>query len=295
MILIPANSRLKNRKPRVGRGASAPKNIEQRYGRELRTAVDVVFEQRVRELVNQYENGRNITDLLQATDALQAEAANMLQQIAQRAVPDWFSAVDQYAANKFTRSIRDAMGIDATSILNQEIYDSIREGKIYTNVGLIRNLSVEHYQLVRQALLDDYQGLAFPGEAKSLAGRIQDITGITKERASVIARDQTAKLNSDMAEARQADAGIEHYEWRNAGDQSVVGNPGGLYPKVSKKQEQYHGNHWEREGKIYPVGYVHPDGKVGHAILCRCIGLPVFVPAKMNVQTAAVSVLAGAA
>lgn len=284
MIMTPYDSNFRRRKPKVGRGVKMPRNLEERYGRTLRAAVDAVFVQRVRELVEQYEAGRSITDVQQFADAMQIEAAQQLQEIANRAVPDWFSAVDAYAAGKFTNSLRDALGIDATSILEQSVYDTIRNETITANVGLIRDLSGETYQMVKQAILADYQGLGFPGDAKSLAGRIQDIIGGTKYRASVIARDQTAKLNSDMVEARQEDAGIAEYEWRNAGDQRVVGNPAGLYPKVTEKQKQYHGNHWEREGKIYPVGFVHPDGKIGHAIMCRCVGLSIIVPRNLRTQ-----------
>lgn len=281
MIMTPYDSNFRRRKPTIGKmNRRGMGKLEDRYGQTLRAAVDAVFVQRVRELVEQYEAGRSIADIQQFADAMQIEAAGQLQQIANRAVPDWFSAVDAYATGKFTTSLRDALGIDATSILEQSVYDTIRSQTIDANVGLIRDLSGETYQQVRQAILDDFQGLGFPGDAKSLAGRIQEVMNTTKHRASVIARDQTAKLNSQMARARQEDAGITHYVWRTAGDQRVVGNPSGLYPKGNAKHE----NHFERNGVTYSWDFKHEDGPPGLPIMCRCVALPVVVPAKLNTQ-----------
>ncbi len=133
---------------------------------------------------------------------------------------------------------------------------------------------------MRKALITDFQGIGLPGDAKSLAGVIQDILRSTKRRASVIARDQTAKMNSQMAQARQVDAGVTHYQWRTAGDQRVVGNPSGLYPKGNKN----HGNHFEKNGKIYSWKDTEPGHAPGEEILCRCIALAILNPRKMKIQ-----------
>lgn len=293
MIMTPYDSNFRRRKPRVGRGAKAPKNLEGRYDRALRSAVDTAFAQRVRELVGQYESGRSMADIRRFANCMRIGAAGMLEQIANRAVPDWFSAVEQYAANKFTASLRDALGIDATSILDQSVYDAIRTRTIGENVELIKGLSEKAFigtinkageskrDGVLDAILDDFEGLGFPDGSKSLADRIRNVMGIARERASVIARDQTAKLNSQMAQARQEDAGVTHYIWRTAGDRRVVGNPGGLYPTGNPK----HGNHFERNGMLFAWSDPPEDGHPGEAILCRCVALPRIVPAKLKTRS----------
>lgn len=176
MIMIPEGSNLFRRKTKVGRGAKTPKNLEDRYGRTLRAAVDAVFVQRVRELMEAYESGRSVEEVQRIADSLQVEASNALSRIANNAVPDWFSAVNQYAANKFERSIRDALGIDAQSILSQSVYDTIRTQTINANVGLIKTFSNDFYGEVVDAILTDYQGIGFSDGSKSLAGRIQNMT-----------------------------------------------------------------------------------------------------------------------
>ncbi len=260
--------------------------IESAYARRLRSAVDAVFADRLSQILDAYgrENvsldQMRVDRIMNMVDDFQKESERQLSFLAQDATFQWFQRVDKFAANKFTSSIKNAMGVDAQSILSQSIYDELREMGIAQNVLLIRNLSPEAYQDVRKALLADFQGVGLPGGSKSLAGAIQDILGSTKRRASVIARDQTAKMNSQMAQARQVDAGVTHYQWRTAGDQRVVGNPSGLYPKGNAK----HMNHFDRNGKIFSWNDPPPDGHPGFAIMCRCVSLPVLNPRKMKIQ-----------
>ncbi|MNE68328.1 Phage Mu protein F like protein [compost metagenome] len=114
----------------------------------------------------------------------------------------------------------------------------------------------------------------------SLQDRLKKIGNISKNRAKFIARDQTAKLTGDLNQLRQADNGIEEYIWRNAGDQRVVGNPGGLYPKGNRA----HGNHWEREGKTFRWDSPPSDGAPGHAPNCRCYAAPKLDLEKIKAQ-----------
>ena len=204
--------------------------------------------------------------------------ADVLARLGRSAVPEWFMAIDDYTRLGFEKSLHDALGIDAVSLLDGRVFGRLRDEAISENVFLIRSEARHHVGGIMQAIMDDYRGTGFPDESKSLAGRIQAISGITREHASVIARDQTAKLNSRLVQARQEDAGITHYIWRTAGDNRVVGQPGGLYPKGNTA----HGNHYERNGKVFRWDRPPDDGHPGEAILCRCVALPVLNPAKLN-------------
>lgn len=105
---------------------------------------------------------------------------------------------------------------------------------------------------------------------------------ISEEHLKFIIKDQnnkmTASFDAILAEKNDAIACI----WHNRKDKRVVGNPDGLYPHAESKA---HGNHWEREGKVYILqngwaykkGYIKgklyeslEDGGVGVAIGCRC-------------------------
>ena len=112
---------------------------------------------------------------------------------------------------------------------------------------------------------------------------MQDLPGISKRRAQIIARDQASKLNASLSEGRMKDAGLETYIWETAYDERVRGLPGGKYPKALP-------SHWAMQGKICrwddPTVYRNSKGEwekrpancpyttPGTEILCRCVALP---------------------
>jgi SPP1 gp7 family putative phage head morphogenesis protein len=73
-------------------------------------------------------------------------------------------------------------------------------------------------------------------------------------RASVIAIDQTLKLNSATRTAQMLEAGITEYTWRTVGDERV------------------RGEHKALDGQRFKVGVGEQPGE---AILCRCVAVPV--------------------
>ena len=109
-----------------------------------------------------------------------------------------------------------------------------------------------------------------------------DLPGISYRRARIIARDQTAKLNSALTQGRMADAGIETYIWSTSEDERVRGNPTGLYPKALPSHYVMNGKvcrwddptvwlengEWVKRAGDAP--YLHP----GMAIMCRCVAVP---------------------
>ena len=118
-------------------------------------------------------------------------------------------------------------------------------------------------------------------EVKALIMR--DLPGISTRRAAIIARDQTAKLNSDLSKGRMEQAGIETYIWSTSMDERVRGLPGGKYATAVP-------SHYLMEGLICrwddPTKYrdasgewvARPNGAPllhpGQDILCRCVALP---------------------
>ena len=109
-----------------------------------------------------------------------------------------------------------------------------------------------------------------------------DLPGISYRRARIIARDQTAKLNSALTQGRMADAGIETYIWSTSEDERVRGNPTGLYPKALPSHYVMNGKvcrwddptvwlengEWVKRAGDAP--YLHP----GMDIMCRCVAIP---------------------
>ena len=138
-----------------------------------------------------------------------------------------------------------------------------------TNVGLIKTVPQSTLTEMRNIVQDSWQrGLL----NQDISKRINDSYDISKRRAQFWARDQMAKLNADLAQQQQKDAGVEEYVWSTSGDERVRGNPAGLWPQ---------GRHYELDGKrfswadppeVAPGRHCHP----GEDYNCRCVALPVF-------------------
>jgi SPP1 gp7 family putative phage head morphogenesis protein len=112
---------------------------------------------------------------------------------------------------------------------------------------------------------------------ESLVADIQNLGDVTEERAKVIARDQTAKMNSAFNQTRQQSVGIEKYEWSTSQDERVRETHAELDGKTFR---------WDEPGPL--AGTI--DGAPCHAgedILCRCTALPVFDLDEMEAEVAA--------
>jgi len=136
------------------------------------------------------------------------------------------------------------------------------------NVALITRMPQELLDRVEKKVLES---VARGRRHEQFADVVQETLGVGKRRAQLIARDQTAKLNSNLNQERQKAAGVEEYYWDTVGDDRVVGTPGGMYPVGN----DVHGDHYERQGQIFRWDDPPHDGHPGHAINCRCRALPV--------------------
>lgn len=293
VITSPASGggRRRNNKPKTAAGAPTPNNPRHEYDNRLRRYITRYLAPTAQQVLRSYTEGATVDEVAAILDRLQVETANKLTEIVLKDLQVWFFDIDGYSKKRFEDSIRRSMGVDARSILDPVLERKVKNAAITENVALIRNMPREFYGDVMQAILSDYRGDGFPDGSKSLAGRIQNLGNITKERASTIARDQTAKLNSVLAQTRQEDAGVEYFQWRTAGDRRVVGAPGGPW-----KPSKQHGNHYERDGKYFAwdgkarklangvvINAMPDDGPPGTAIQCRCFAAPVLDPGRMKV------------
>lgn len=121
------------------------------------------------------------------------------------------------------------------------------------NVRLITSIADDQLARVK-AVLDANFGL----RAEALAEKLQEQFGATESKAKLIARDQTLKLNGNLSQIRQTNAGIEEYIWTTSGDERV------------------RDSHEANEGKRFrwdvpPVETGHP----GQDYQCRCTPYPV--------------------
>ena len=150
-----------------------------------------------------------------------------------------------------------------TRAMNDVVQAAVQE-----NVELIRNIPEKYLLDVQGAVMRSAQT---GRDAGQLAKDLQEKLGITKRRASFIARDQSNKATASVANVRYRELGIEFAEWRHSG--------GGREPRPSHvKAGKDHVRYKVSEGWLDP----HLNKRIwpGTEPNCRCVAralIPGFV------------------
>ncbi|KKN75974.1 hypothetical protein LCGC14_0375310 [marine sediment metagenome] len=167
--------------------------------------------------------------------------------------------VNQHNLGQNNRQLLATVGIDlgAEPAIAPHLAEFARE-----NVRLITTIP--------EKLLEDVEGIISRGarrgrRASEMATEIRDRFRITENRAKLIARDQTSKLNGELTQLRQTSLGIKKYIWRTAQDERV------------------RDEHAEREGREFLWSQPPSDGHPGEPINCRCTAEPVIAELQQTV------------
>lgn len=182
-----------------------------------------------------------------------------------------FESVAQIVASRFVTSAnnynlrknRDSVGINALG--EQDIQDYLKVA-IRNNVGLITSIPDQYFQQIEQGVLD---GINRGASHKELERFILDRYQVTRSRAKLIARDQTAKVNGQLTLKRQLSAGIRFFQWVTSKDERVR--------EAHKLLSLRHTTHgvgvysWADP----PLGQKGRHILPGEEFQCRCIAKPV--------------------
>jgi SPP1 gp7 family putative phage head morphogenesis protein len=114
---------------------------------------------------------------------------------------------------------RSPTGIDVGAVISRNDLTDLMSLAAQRNASLIKSLSEDVVKRVEQTTLEN---LTQGGTAKDLRKRLTKEFGVLDSRAKTIARDQTAKLTSDLTRFRQEQAGIDRYKWSSSRDERVV-------------------------------------------------------------------------
>lgn len=266
----PDQRRRGGHRTRRGRPVNPAAKVERAYARQL-TNLSQTINQRMMALAIGLERG-DLTkaDALGRIEALRSQGLN-IEQAAEMA-DAFVKQANAETTERFERMIKRSLSIDVFKVLDDHGLLNAVEKATKANVQLITSIPLEQLDLVEEAINANFRGESLKGG--TLTGEIDRIGGIGKNRARLIARDQTANLNSTINRARQEAAGIRAYIWKTSRDQRVVGNPAGLYPEGNSK----HGDHFDREGQRFFWSSPPHDGHPGEAINCRCVAVPIINP-----------------
>jgi SPP1 gp7 family putative phage head morphogenesis protein len=131
------------------------------------------------------------------------------------------------------------------------------------NLAKIRSLASAQVSELEEILSDaSTEGW----RVEDLGDEIKDRFEVSKSKADFLARDQTLKLNGQITQERQSQAGISRYQWSTSGDERVRPMHDDLDGTIQD---------WEDP----PV--TNEDGDENHPggdYQCRCVAIPVLPP-----------------
>jgi len=166
----------------------------------------------------------------------------------------------QLHTKTWRRDVDRVLGVDVTAVVRDEDLEAYLDAAATRNANLIESLSQRQVARVKQIMLDAItRGQSVADTRKILVESFD----IADSHAQLIARDQTAKLTSDLNRIRHEQAGVERYTWRTSLDERVR-------PR-----------HRKLEGITYEYG--EPTGAEsglppGQPIQCRCIAQGIVDP-----------------
>lgn len=125
-----------------------------------------------------------------------------------------------------------------------------------------RNENLRLIEKAERSYADDVRKLfedpeTFGLRVEEIAQRLVERGDVSESRATLIARDQTLKLNGAITQTRQENAGISQYTWSTSLDERV--RP----------------EHAALEGQTFDWSSPPSPGHPGEDICCRCVAIPV--------------------
>lgn len=248
-----------------------PLTIERKYSRDLgRTISDlhkIVKEELLPELPNliemfKLENARfddASDDLFRVMDGLKVKMQdrypeNLLESLAERRGLE----ASEYNLNTLRMQTNQVHGIDV--LISDRAIASKMKTFVKQNVNLIETVHKSYFKDIQTMVTN---GVSNGDSATSIAKKISDRTGVSKNRAKLIGRDQTGKLNSDLNASRQAELGVKKFVWSTVGDERVRDEHASLDGKVfsysNPPSEGLPGqpiNCFIGETSCYPIGQI---------------------------------------
>lgn len=170
----------------------------------------------------------------------------------------------QAALKKSERDMKRSVGIDVFSG-NKVMQDYLR-ASAQQNAQLIRSIPGKYLEEVQTQVMANMRAGMRPSYIEKA---LQDQYGVTQRRAKMIARDQTSKIQGEIAEKQQTGAGFEYFQWVDADDERVRTRHRAIDEKVTAYGKGiYRWDNLPLSDKGVPI-------KPGSDYQCRCIARPV--------------------
>lgn len=263
-------------RPKVGKPLLPPKATETKYRAEMTKLVDFMRDRTRDEVIRAYREQAAMTQDASMADTLAALIASLQRRFnvlftdrAGGLAEAMANGVDRQTAVGVGGSLKDLAGdVTLSPTILTGMGREVLDATIKANVALIKSIPEQYFKQIEGAVMRSIQG----GQGLSeLQPEIEKIGKSTKERAALIARDQTSKATTALNRVRMEAVGIRKFKWLHSG--------GGKEPRRLHKDVL--------NGKIYAMDdppviddRTGERGFPGQLINCGCRMVPVLEFAK---------------
>lgn len=273
----------KQRNGAIFRGTplNVPAAAEARFAAALNAMTDAMVRTTIREITQLYNSEpAQVHAIKLGTVAMDAPSFTTMAQRLVKRMRERFTAlftekagglaaalakgVERSTAKSLGDSLKTVSGgvTLKTDVVSGVVGDVVK-ASVKQNVALIKSIPAKHFNDIEGAVMRSIQtgrGMA------DLQPEIEKIGSVSKERAGLIARDQTSKATTAINRARMAGLGIKKFEWLHS--------YGGKHPRLLHKDVL--------NGKIFSLDdppvideRTGEKGLPGQLINCRCRMVPV--------------------
>jgi SPP1 gp7 family putative phage head morphogenesis protein len=234
--------------------------------------IDVIVEDLKNPVLNDAPNTLPLSIAAQISRTIQKlSTASMLNLMASRLSYGMVKRANNQNKEHIQKTYNAAFSIDLSGMLGNAVVKDILDEAVKENITLITSIQTDFINDIGSTV---FTNLSSGGRHENLISLISERGNVSKNRAKFIARDQTAKLNSAITEARQKSLGVDLYEWGGAGDERQRQDHFVLNGKTCKYSDptvysDNEGETWKKRKSIDAY-----EGTPGTDFQCRCVALP---------------------
>ncbi|WP_277593616.1 minor capsid protein [Pseudomonas chlororaphis] len=239
----------------------------QRLVKQVKASIDKELKPLIRQLAHEYTQ-----DAVATTDAWSDLILNAISFLTSRWQSPAVQAAGSRIAGEFVQSalkkserdLKKSAGIDVFS--GSKAMQDYLHASAQQNAQLIKSIPVKYLEEVQTLVMANMRSGMRPSYIEKA---LQEQFGVTQRRAKMIARDQTSKIQGELAEKQQRDAGFEYFQWIDSDDSRVRHRHHEIANKVTAYGKGIY--RWDD----LPLSDDGKPIKPGSDYQCRCIARPV--------------------
>ena len=235
--------------------------IERKLSRALTRFSNSVNRSVFKYILSELKMERNIPQaFFNSLDNLQARLTQTAKDIGAATTNGFIASIEKLVNASYKRQGLEFSIMGRSEIVEKTIFKS------YNSIlDLIVSIPSQIVGAYKQELLNGVGDF----NRERIAQIAENIGGVSRRKAELIARDQTHKATTNYAMARASSLGFDYYVWDTSHDERVSTGKGG---------------HRQLQGRIYrydkDTAIVDSYGNVGHCgsrVNCRCVPLTLML------------------